>query len=91
MPTSTFGPPPAETFDVAPTATEVEFFVDSGYLVVERITTDAELWLTEIYEHIFSPENADEHGAPVDRTNGRGEKRPVDLRQAFIPERKRGG
>jgi Phytanoyl-CoA dioxygenase (PhyH) len=87
MSTTTFGPPPPATLEITPTAEDLEFFADNGYLVVERITTDDELaWMTEIYEHIFAPENAGEPGAPVDRTNGQGEQQPVNLSQAFIPE-----
>jgi ectoine hydroxylase-related dioxygenase (phytanoyl-CoA dioxygenase family) len=87
MGTDLFGPPPPPTLEVAPTAEEVAFFAENGYLVVERITTDEELaWLTEIYEYIFAPENAGLSGAPVDRTNGVGEHQPVNLSQAFIPE-----
>ena len=84
---SPFGPPPPVTLEVTPSDEEVEFFSENGFLVVDRITTDEELaWLTEIYEHIFAPENAAEPGAPVDRTNGPGEDGPANLSQAFMPE-----
>jgi ectoine hydroxylase-related dioxygenase (phytanoyl-CoA dioxygenase family) len=87
MSTTTFGPPPPITLEVTPSAEEVAFFSENGYLVVERLTTDEELaWLTEIYEHIFAPEHAGEVGAPVDRTNSPGEEGPAYLSQAFLPE-----
>jgi ectoine hydroxylase-related dioxygenase (phytanoyl-CoA dioxygenase family) len=87
MATKTFGPPPPVTLEVTPSAEEVQFFAENGFLVVERITTDEELaWLTEIYEYIFAPENAGEAGAPVDRTNGPGDDEPANLSQAFMPE-----
>ena len=82
-----FGPPPESAFEVAPTAGEVEFFRENGYLVVERITTDEEIaWLRRIYEFIFSPEEASRRDAPVDRTGARVHGEGVLLAQAFFPE-----
>ena len=73
MPLKQLSPVPTTTLEVTPTADEVEFFQENGYLVVERITTDEELeWLTELYEHIFDPANADDRGAPVDRSTTDG-------------------
>ena len=87
METQSFGPPPASSLEVTPSAEDVERFNETGFLVVERITTDEELaWLTDIYEHIFAPEHAGEPGAPVDRTNAPGEDGPANLSQAFMPE-----
>jgi ectoine hydroxylase-related dioxygenase (phytanoyl-CoA dioxygenase family) len=87
MATKTFGSPPPATLEVTPSAEEVQFFAENGFLVVERLTTDEELaWLTELYEHIFAPENAGEPGAPVDRTNAPGEQGEANLSQAFMPE-----
>ena len=81
------GSPPASGFDVTPTAEEVDFFRENGYLVVEELTTLEELeWLRVLYEHIFDPANADDPGSPVDRTNGEGENGPANLSQAFFPE-----
>ena len=49
-----FGSPPPSDFTVAPTADEVAFFRENGFLAVERITTDEEIaWLAQIYEYIF--------------------------------------
>jgi ectoine hydroxylase-related dioxygenase (phytanoyl-CoA dioxygenase family) len=82
-----FGPPPKSDFEVTPSAREVELFRENGFLVVERITTDEEIaWLREIYEYIFSPEQADRRSAPVDRSGTRAEGEPVMLSQAFFPE-----
>jgi hypothetical protein len=91
MPLKQLSPLPTSSFDVAPTADEVAFFQDQGYLVVERITTDEELaWLTELYEHIFDEANAGDRGAPVDRSTRSGTA-PTDrsqamIGQAFLPE-----
>ena len=47
-----FGPPPAKSFDAAPTPSDVKFFEANGYLVVERITTDEEIeWMRQIFEY----------------------------------------
>jgi ectoine hydroxylase-related dioxygenase (phytanoyl-CoA dioxygenase family) len=82
-----FGPPPETRFEVQPTAAEIEFFREHGYLVVERITTDEEIdWIRQIYEFIFSPEQAERVGAPVDRSGTRTSDEPVLLSQAFMPE-----
>src|SRR5688572_12780575 len=87
MPTKILDPLPGTTLDVTPTAAEVEFFAVNGYLVVDRITTDEELeWLTVLYEHIFSPEQAAEPGAPVNRSNGAAVENNVVFNQAFFPE-----
>ena len=46
-----FGPPPASDFDLVPTAAEIAFFQENGFLVVERLTTDVEIaWLREVVE-----------------------------------------
>jgi len=82
-----FGPPPAKSFDAAPTTSDAKFFEANGYLVVERITTDEEIeWMRQIFEYIFSKEHQTKRGAPVDRsgTLTRGEENK--LSQAFFPE-----
>ena len=49
-----FGPPPAADFELVPSAEEIALFQQNGFLVVERLTTDAEIaWLREIFEFIF--------------------------------------
>jgi hypothetical protein len=69
---------------VAPTADDIRFFQENGFLAVERITTDEELeWLKRIFEHVFDPVNADAAGAPVDRS---GTGASGTLQQAFFPE-----
>ncbi|HEY6599396.1 MAG TPA: phytanoyl-CoA dioxygenase family protein, partial [Pseudomonadales bacterium] len=82
-----FGPPPAKTFDVFPSAKEVQFFKDEGYLVVERLTTDEEIdWLRKIFEYIFSPEHPKNHTSPVDRSGTLAPGEEPKLTQAFHPE-----
>ncbi len=82
-----FGPPPKSDFEVTPSAAQVAFFREHGYLVVERITTDEEIaWMRRIFEHIFSPEEASRRSAPVDRSGTRAVGAPVTLSQAFFPE-----
>lgn len=80
-----FGPPPRPDLVVEPTAADVEFFADNGYLVVEQLTTQDELdWVRAIMEWIF----ADQDGgifAPVDRS-GSQDGEASTLRQAFFPE-----
>jgi hypothetical protein len=83
-------PLPTATLDVTPTADEVASFVENGYLVVDRITTDDELvWLTEIYESVFSPDGAGGRLGPFDfggEGDGNGGDGPALLGQAFFPE-----
>lgn len=78
-----FGPPPAATLDVTPTAEQVEFYRENGYLVVDRITTDEELeWLTKIFEAIFdepSPQTFNPGAEP-------GYEGPSLLTQSMFPE-----
>ncbi len=81
-------PLPDADLTVTPTADEVEFFAENGFLVVDRITTDEEIdWLAELYEHIFDPANTDGPGAPINRgtEDDRSAERPL-LQQAFMPE-----
>ena len=87
MAAADFDRPPAAELEVFPTADEVAFFREHGYLVVERITTDEEIaWLREIFERIFSAEGAGQPGGPVDRSGTRAPGEPSLLSQAFFPE-----
>lgn len=82
-----FGRPPVSDFEVFPTREDVTFFREHGYLVVERITTDEEIaWLREIFEHIFSPQQAGIAGAPIDRSGTLEPGAESRLSQAFFPE-----
>ena len=86
MEPGSFGPPPATTFEVEPTAEEIAFYRENGFLAVERLTTDEEIeWLHAVFEFIFSPEQADAPGAPVDRSRDKTGGGP-NLTQAFFPE-----
>jgi hypothetical protein len=87
MPAMMFGPPPDVAFEVEPTAREVAFFRDNGYLAVERITSDEEIdWLRAIFEHIFDPANAGAPGGPVDRSGALIPEVAGKLSQSFFPE-----
>ena len=80
-------PLPSVTLEIQPTAEQIAFYRENGYLAVDRITTDEELeWLTELYEHVFDPDNANDQGAPVDRSTGTNDTAPPLLTQAFMPE-----
>ena len=80
-------PLPKTQFEVAPSAAEVESFRENGFLVVERITSDEELaWMREVFEFIFSPDQAAHVAAPVDRSGTRAPGEPSMLSQAFFPE-----
>jgi ectoine hydroxylase-related dioxygenase (phytanoyl-CoA dioxygenase family) len=82
-----FGPPPSTKFEVHPTAKEVQFFEDNGYLVVQRLTTDEEIrWIRQIFEFIFSKEHAKGPRAPVDRSGTLEPGQESKLSQAFHPE-----
>jgi hypothetical protein len=82
-----FGPPPAACFDVTPSAEEVAFFKDNGFLAVERLTSDEEVaWLRQIFEYIFDPANAGQPGGPVDRSGLRIPEVKGKLTQSFFPE-----
>ncbi len=82
-----FGPPPDAPFEVEPTADQVAFFNENGFLAVERLTSDEEIaWLREIFEYIFDPANAALPGAPVDRSGTLKAGQDSRLGQAFFPE-----
>jgi ectoine hydroxylase-related dioxygenase (phytanoyl-CoA dioxygenase family) len=82
-----FGPPPKPVFDVTPSAEEVQFFQDQGYLVVERLTTDEEIaWIRQIFEFIFSAEHGPGPHAPIDRSGTLAHGQQSQLSQAFHPE-----
>lgn len=87
MGSAQFGPPPSKRFDVTPSADEVAFFKENGFLVVQRLTTDEEIaWLRRIFEHIFSPEQASATGAPLDRSGTLQAGEASRLQQSFFPE-----
>ena len=82
-----FGPPPPTRFEVNPSAREVQFFRDNGYLVVERLTTDEEIaWIRRIFEFIFSKEHAKNAHTPVDRSGTPAPGEESKLAQSFHPE-----
>ena len=82
-----FGPPPAAQYDIYPSAAEIAFFREHGFLAVERTTTDAEIaWLRQIFEFIFSAAHAGQRGAPVDRSGVLAPGEASRLQQAFFPE-----
>ena len=82
-----FGPPPAVRFDVTPSADEVAFFQENGFLAVERLTSDEEVaWLRQIFEYIFDPANAGKPGGPVDRSGIMIPEVRGKLTQSFFPE-----
>jgi ectoine hydroxylase-related dioxygenase (phytanoyl-CoA dioxygenase family) len=73
-----FGPPPPRNLQIRPTAEEVAFFHEHGYLSVERITTDAELrWLEDAFRTVVL-----EYHASGRRTDG-GES---GFQQYALPE-----
>ena len=85
MATPDFGPPPPTSFTIAPSADDIAFFRDNGYLVVERLTTDEELaWLRDVCAFIFDAARTGA-GSPVDLAGGSGTA-PHSLSQAFFPE-----
>lgn len=87
MTATKFGAPPETDFEVFPSSEEVDFFQENGYLVVERLTSDEEIaWIRQIFEFIFSPDNGDLAGAPVDRSGKLRPGEPSRLSQAFFPE-----
>ena len=86
-PSLRFGPPPSTKFEVNPSAREMQFFEDNGYLVVERLTTDEEIaWIRQIFEFIFSKEHAKGPHAPVDRSGTLAPGEESKLSQSFHPE-----
>src|SRR6185436_15125826 len=82
-----FGPSPTPNFEVHPTADQVAFFKEKGFLAVERLTTDEEIaWLRQIMEFVFDPANAGSPFAPVDRSGDEASGEQLMLGQAFFPE-----
>jgi ectoine hydroxylase-related dioxygenase (phytanoyl-CoA dioxygenase family) len=80
--TDRFGSPPPSDLEVRPTADDVEFFREHGYLVVERITTDEELaWLTAVFLAVF------EEGEGVfEPGRERDQEGPPQISQTIAPE-----
>jgi hypothetical protein len=83
-----FGPPPRTSFELTPRREEIQFFRDNGFLALPRITSDEEVaWMRQIFEYIFSQENAARPGAPLDRSGSPTSENPKGrLAQAFFPE-----
>jgi hypothetical protein len=87
MPELRYGPSPSPDFTVTPTAAEVAFFRETGFLAIERLTTDEELaWLEQIFDHIFDPSRVGRPGSPLDRSGALADGEPSRLAQAFFPE-----
>lgn len=81
-------PMPKTELSVQPTQQEIESYLENGFLVVDRVTTDEEIdWLAELFEFIFDPANADRPGAPMSRSYDVDPEggRPL-LQQGFMPE-----
>ena len=86
-PANIFGPPPSGEFVVEPSPGEIAYFREMGFLPVERLTTDEEIaWIRRIMEYIFDPANADQEGAPIDRSGTRQDGESSTLQQSFFPE-----
>jgi ectoine hydroxylase-related dioxygenase (phytanoyl-CoA dioxygenase family) len=76
-------------FEVVPTAAQVDFFREHGYLRIERITTDAELaWLSEIYDRLFREERGIFPGGYFDLARPYDADGPALLPQLLFPEQK---
>ena len=68
-----FGSPPPSSFEVHPTADDIAFFAENGFLVVERLTTDEELaWLEQVFDavmdevpRVFEPGRERDDGGPA--------------------------
>jgi ectoine hydroxylase-related dioxygenase (phytanoyl-CoA dioxygenase family) len=74
-------------FEATPSREEIAFFQENGFLAVERITSDEELtWMRQIYEFIFSPEQAGEKGAPIDRSGTKKAGEAKLLSKIYFPE-----
>jgi ectoine hydroxylase-related dioxygenase (phytanoyl-CoA dioxygenase family) len=82
MPDRRFGSPPPSTFEVRPTADDVAFFEENGFLVVERLTTDEELaWLTLVFDAVM-----DEGGRAFEPGRQPEDEGPSQLDQCIAPE-----
>ena len=78
---------PLRRYEAAPTADDIAVFAETGFLVVERLTSDEEIaWLRQIFEYLFDPANADRPSAPVDRSGEQAGGDTARLQQAFFPE-----
>ena len=78
-----FGLPPASDFEVTPTADDLAFYDENGYLIVERITTDEEIdWLVDVFETVFD----EPHPATFEPGKQPGEEGPPQLLQSLFPE-----
>ncbi len=84
-----FGPPPATKFEVTPSAKEVQFFNDNGFLVVERLTTDEEIAVdpADLRVHLF--ERARERSARTGRPFRHAATRRREQARAGVSPRNR--
>ncbi len=81
--------PPQSDFEVVPTADDVAFFREHGYLRIERITTDAELaWLAGIYAALFRDERGTFPGGYFDLARPYDAAGQTLLPQLLFPERR---
>lgn len=85
--TATTAPLPDAPFQVTPTAEQIAFYREHGYLVVERVTSDEEVaWLRGIYEQIYDDGWTGTVVRPVDRSGVRNPAVARTIMQVFHPE-----
>jgi hypothetical protein len=75
-------PLPEGDFQIEPTEEQVAFFRENGFLVLDRITTDAEVaWLGEVYDGLFAKPSGQ-----FDVTRPYGSDGADKLTQLLFPE-----
>ena len=87
MPDDTLPPLPTATFVLEPTAAQVSFFAQNGYLSVPRITTDEEVeWLGVVYDLLFEEKTGTFTGGYFDLARSYDAEGDDLLPQVLSPE-----
>jgi ectoine hydroxylase-related dioxygenase (phytanoyl-CoA dioxygenase family) len=80
--------PPATDFEVGIGRAERDFYAEHGYLVVERVTTAAELdWLSRTYDALLARPRSGLPDGVFDVTRPYGSLAPPSVGQLLMPER----
>lgn len=82
------GSPPDVEFDVDIGRAEIDFYARNGYLVIDAITTAAELdWLRAAYAHLLQRPRSGLPNEVFDVTRPYGSLQPPSVGQLLMPER----
>ena len=80
---------PTTNFQADVTEDQIAFFMENGFLGIERITTDEEVeWLKDIYDQLFEQRTGEEQGRYFDMAGPRTHTGSETLPQVLGPDAK---